>query len=74
LAQYLPILGFLIVVTLSSLQIEGFLINLNRFKARLYLDAGTELVSGPAEEMLALLEQNSERMRAMRQASPFAGL
>lgn len=48
LAQYLPMLGFLIVVTLSSLQIEGFLINLNRFKARLYLDAGTELLKSLA--------------------------
>lgn len=48
LAQYLPLLGFLIVVTMSSLQIEGFLINLNRFKQRLYLDAGTELFKSMA--------------------------
>ncbi|WP_413586700.1 lipopolysaccharide biosynthesis protein [Bdellovibrio sp. HCB274] len=48
LAQYLPVLGYLIVVTLCSLQIEGFLINFNRFKARLYLDAGTELLKSVA--------------------------
>lgn len=48
LARYLPLLGLLIVVTLCSLQIEGFLINLNRFKARLILDAGTELLKSVA--------------------------
>ncbi|XGC79505.1 lipopolysaccharide biosynthesis protein [Bdellovibrio bacteriovorus] len=48
LAQYIPLLGLLIVVSISSAQVEGFLINLNRFKARLYLDAGTEFLKSVA--------------------------
>lgn len=39
-----------------------------------YLDAWAELLAKPVEEVLALLEQDSEGMRAMRQASPFAGV
>ncbi len=39
-----------------------------------YLDAWAEILKGPVEEMLGLLEQDSEYMRAMRQASPFAGV
>lgn len=48
LAQYLPILGFLIMMTMSSMQIEGFLLNLDRFRQRLFLDAGTELLKALA--------------------------
>jgi O-antigen/teichoic acid export membrane protein len=44
LAQYLPILGYLILVTVSSMQIEGILIaGLNRFNERLILEVGTEI-------------------------------
>lgn len=48
LAQYLPWLGVLIVFTQCSVQLEGFLINLDRFRSRLYLDAGTELLKALA--------------------------
>ena len=48
LAQYLPWLGFLIIFTQCSVQLEGFLINLDRFRTRLYLDAGTELLKALA--------------------------
>lgn len=39
-----------------------------------YVDAWENLVAQPLEEMLTILEQDSEEMRAMRQASPFAGV
>ena len=39
-----------------------------------YLDAWAEILRNPVEEWLELLEQDSEYMRAMRQASPFAGV
>ena len=39
-----------------------------------YLDAWAEILKGPVEEMLGLLELDSEYMRAMRQARPFAGV
>ncbi|MGE5085507.1 MAG: lipopolysaccharide biosynthesis protein [Bacillota bacterium] len=48
LANYLPLLGVLIVVTICSQQMEGLLINFNRFKERLYLDAGTEFLKSAA--------------------------
>jgi len=53
--------------------------NLRRWKgtagrSEAYLDAWVRLLAKPVEEMLALLEQDSEGMRAMRQASPFAGV
>lgn len=45
LAQYLPILGYLILVTVSSMQIEGILIaGLNRFNERLIVEVGTEIL------------------------------
>ena len=44
LPEFIPLLGVLIILTVSSLQIEGYLLNLNRFKTRLILDAGTELL------------------------------
>ncbi|MFM6928347.1 MAG: lipopolysaccharide biosynthesis protein [Bdellovibrio sp.] len=48
LANYLPLLGLLIVTTICSQQMEGLLINFNRFKERLYLDAGTEFLKSAA--------------------------
>ena len=47
---------------------------INAGRSGRYLDAWAEILKGPAEEMLGLLEQDSEYMRAMRQASPFAGV
>lgn len=45
LAQYLPVLGYLILTTICSMQIEGMLIvGLNRFNERLIVDIGTELL------------------------------
>lgn len=49
LAQYLPMLGFLIFGTVCSMQIEGILIvGLNRFKERLWVEMGTELLKSLA--------------------------
>lgn len=48
LANYLPLLGLLIVTTICSQQMEGLLINFNRFKERLLLDAGTEFLKSVA--------------------------
>src|SRR5689334_22765833 len=39
-----------------------------------YWDAWREILSRPLPEILALLTEDSERMRAMRQATPFAGI
>jgi hypothetical protein len=39
-----------------------------------YLTAWAEILARPAEEVLDLIQQDSESMRAMRQASPFAGV
>jgi hypothetical protein len=39
-----------------------------------YWDAWREILSRPLEEILALLVEQSERMTAMRQATPFAGV
>ena len=39
-----------------------------------YWDAWQEILSRPLAEILALLEEDSERMTAMRQATPFAGV
>lgn len=47
--QYLPLLGFLILSTVSSMQIEGLLIvGLNRFNDRLWVEMGTELLKSMA--------------------------
>jgi O-antigen/teichoic acid export membrane protein len=44
LVHYLPILGYLVLVTVSSMQIEGILfIGINRFDIRLLLEMGIEL-------------------------------
>ncbi len=39
-----------------------------------YLDAWAEVLARPIEEVLVLIGEDSESMRAMRQASPFAGV
>jgi O-antigen/teichoic acid export membrane protein len=44
LAQYLPWLGLLIFLTINSMQLEGILIGLNRFKERLALELTVELL------------------------------
>lgn len=49
LAQHLPILGYLILATVSSMQIEGILIiGLNRFNARLLVEVATEILKSLA--------------------------
>jgi hypothetical protein len=39
-----------------------------------YWDAWREILSRPPEEVLALMVEDSERMTAMRQVTPFAGI
>lgn len=39
-----------------------------------YWDAWRAILNRPRPEVLALLEEESERMAAMRQATPFAGV
>lgn len=39
-----------------------------------YGDAWGELLSRPIEELVALIQEDTEFMRAMRQTSPFAGV
>jgi hypothetical protein len=39
-----------------------------------YWDDWREILERPLPEVLALLEEDSERMNAMRQATPFAGV
>ena len=39
-----------------------------------YLDRWRELLALPLEELLVLIQEDSEAMRAMRQSSPFAGV
>ncbi len=39
-----------------------------------YWDAWREILKRPLPEVLALLEEDSERMDALRQATPFAGV
>ena len=39
-----------------------------------YWDAWRKLLDGPFEELLASMVETSERMTAMRQATPFAGV
>lgn len=49
LADYFPLLGFLILGTVSSMQIEGLLIvGLDRFKDRLWVEMATELLKSLA--------------------------
>ena len=39
-----------------------------------YWDAWSELIARPLPELLQQLTEDSERMRALRQATPFAGV
>ncbi len=39
-----------------------------------YWDAWREILDRPLEEVLALVEEDSERMITLRQATPFAGV
>lgn len=39
-----------------------------------YLDEWRRILDLPLEEVLALMEQDDERMTALRQSSPFAGV
>ena len=39
-----------------------------------YMERWRELLALPLEELLAVIEEDSEDMRAMRQSSPFAGV
>ena len=53
--------------------------NLDRWSAakgrsQPYWDAWREILSRPLEEILAVMVEDNERMTAMRQATPFAGV
>ena len=43
-------------------------------RSRHYLDAWLEVLEMPPEEMLRLMVEDTEEMRAMRQNNPFAGV
>jgi hypothetical protein len=43
-------------------------------RSRHYLDAWLEVLEMPLEEMLRLIVEDTEEMRAMRQNNPFAGV
>ncbi len=43
-------------------------------RSRPYADAWREILDRPLPELLHLLTEDSERMRALRQATPFAGV
>lgn len=44
LSQYLPLLGYVLLATVSSMQIEGILIGMDHFNERLILEIATELL------------------------------
>lgn len=44
LGRYMPLLGLLLLTTVSSMQIEGILIGMNRFNERLAVEIGMELL------------------------------
>ena len=48
LAQYIPLLSLLLVLTICSMQVEGVLVGLNRLKERVYLEMGMELLKAIA--------------------------
>jgi len=48
LASYLPLVGFLLLVTVCSAQYEGILIGLDRFKQRLVVELSMELLKAAA--------------------------
>jgi hypothetical protein len=59
--------------------IEVALDNIDRWslqnsRSQPYWDTWRELLSGPLDVLLALLVEKSERMTALRQATPFAGI
>jgi hypothetical protein len=45
-----------------------------RWPLQPYWDAWREILARPLPEILELIVENNERMTAMRQASPFAGV
>lgn len=61
ISQYIPLLGIVLILTVSSLQIEGYLLNLERFKARLFLDSGTEILKS-VSILVAFIVYNSIHM------------
>ena len=46
----------------------------NASHAKPYFDKWRELLARPLDELLPLLTEDTERMRALRQANPFAGI
>lgn len=46
----------------------------NAGRSQPYSDAWAELLTKPLHELVALMQEDSEFMRAMRQCSPFAGV
>ena len=46
----------------------------DRGRSQPYWDAWREILNRPLEEVLAVMVEESEKMTAMRQASPFAGI
>lgn len=48
LAQYIPLLSLLTILTISSMQLEGILIGLDKLKQRLLLEVGVELLKAIA--------------------------
>jgi hypothetical protein len=45
-----------------------------RGRSQPYLDVWREILNRPIEEVLALMVEESEKMTALRQANPFAGI
>lgn len=43
-------------------------------RSGVYLDRWREILALPLEELLVVIQEDSETMRAMRQSSPFAGV
>jgi hypothetical protein len=46
----------------------------NAGRSQPYIDAWREILVKPASELVTLIQEDSEFMRAMRQNSPFAGV
>ncbi|MBI4904594.1 MAG: hypothetical protein HY820_13215 [Acidobacteria bacterium] len=42
-------------------------------RSRPYMDAWREILSMPLEDIARMIQEDTERMRALRQCSPFAG-
>jgi hypothetical protein len=76
LAMHRAIAAKLLAGDLSPIEIG--LRNLDRWtptagRSTHYLDQGREILIKPPKEIAALIVEESERMTALRQASPFAG-